>query len=71
MSLPALNWTLALGDDISGNSTPIGASANVVGTAIVEKEDYPISWGKFCEYAIPATIMVVALFWLLLIVRYA
>jgi len=70
MSLPTLAWTLALGTDIGGNATPIGASANVVGTAIAEKEGYPISWGRFCKYALPAMIIVVALCWLLLVVRY-
>ena len=70
-SLPTLAWTLALGTDIGGNATPIGASANVVGTAIAEREGYPISWGRFLKYALPAMIMVVALCWLLLVVRYA
>ena len=71
LKLPTLAWTLALGTDIGGNATPIGASANVVGTAIAEKEGHPISWGRFCKYAIPATIMVVALCWLYLVIRYA
>lgn len=71
IELPTLAWTLALGADIGGNATPIGASANVVGTAIADREGYPIGWGRFCKYAIPATIMVVALCHLLLIVRYA
>jgi Na+/H+ antiporter NhaD/arsenite permease-like protein len=71
LKLPTLAWTLALGADIGGNATPIGASANVVGTAIAKKEGYPISWGRFTKYAIPATIMVVGLSWLLLILRYA
>ena len=71
LPLPTLAWTLALGADIGGNATPIGASANVVGTAIAEKEGYPISWGRFCKHAIPATIIVVALCWLLLLIRYA
>jgi Na+/H+ antiporter NhaD/arsenite permease-like protein len=65
-----LAWTLALGTDIGGNATPIGASANVVGTAVAQREGYPISWGRFCKYTIPATIMVVGLCWLYLIVRY-
>jgi Na+/H+ antiporter NhaD/arsenite permease-like protein len=68
--LPTLAWTLALGTDIGGNATPIGASANVVGTAIAEREGYPISWGRFCKYAFPAMILVVALCHLLLVVRY-
>ncbi|MBI4188557.1 MAG: citrate transporter [Chloroflexi bacterium] len=70
LALPPMAWTLALGTDIGGNATPIGASANVVGLAIAEKEGHPISWRQYCKYAIPATIMVVSLFWLLLIIRY-
>jgi Na+/H+ antiporter NhaD/arsenite permease-like protein len=71
LPLPALAWTLALGADIGGNGTPIGASANVVGVAIAEKEGYPITWGRFLKYALPAMIMVVGVCWLLLILRYA
>jgi Na+/H+ antiporter NhaD/arsenite permease-like protein len=70
LKLSTLAWTLALGADIGGNATPIGASANVVGTAIAAKEGYPISWGRFLKYALPATVLVVALCWLLLVVRY-
>lgn len=70
LSLSAMSWTLALGADIGGNATPIGASANVVGTAIAEKEGYPISWGRFCKVSVPGMILSVAVCWLLLIVRY-
>jgi len=71
LALPTLSWTLALGTDIGGNATPIGASANVVGTAIAEKEGYPITWGTFMKYALPGMIMVVGLCWLYLALRYA
>ncbi len=71
LNLSTLGWTLALGTDIGGNATPIGASANVVGTAIADREGYPISWGRFCKYALPAMIMVVSLCHLYLILRYA
>lgn len=70
LSLPTLSWSLALGTDIGGNATPIGASANVVGTAIAEREGYPVSWGRFIKYALPGTIIVVGLCHLFLIVRY-
>jgi Na+/H+ antiporter NhaD/arsenite permease-like protein len=70
LALPTLGWTLALGADIGGCSTPIGASANIVGIAIAEREGYPITWGRFCKYAVPATIMVGALCHLLLVLRY-
>ena len=41
-----LAWTLSIGTDIGGAATPIGASANVVGTAVAGKNGYPIGWGK-------------------------
>ena len=70
MSLPTLAWTLALGTDLGGNATPIGASANVVGTSVSKKEGYPISWGRFIKYALPPMIIVVGISHLLLILRY-
>mgnify|MGYP001043456784 CR=1 FL=1 len=70
MSLPTLAWTLALGTDLGGTATPIGASANVVGTAIAEREGHPITWGTFLKYSLPAMLVVVAVSHILLIVRY-
>ena len=70
LSLKTLSWTLALGTDIGGNATPIGASANVVGTAIAEREGYPIGWGRFMKYALPAMIIVISLCWGYLLLRY-
>jgi Na+/H+ antiporter NhaD/arsenite permease-like protein len=69
-TLHPLAWTLALGTDIGGNATPIGASANVVGTAIADREGYPISWGRFCKYCVPSMILVVAICNILLYIRY-
>jgi Na+/H+ antiporter NhaD/arsenite permease-like protein len=65
-----LSWALALGTDIGGNGTPIGASANVVATAIAEREGYPVGWGRFCKYAYPAMILVIALIQVLMMIRY-
>jgi Na+/H+ antiporter NhaD/arsenite permease-like protein len=70
-SLKTLSWTLALGTDIGGNATPIGASANVVGTAIAEREGHPIGWGRYMKYALPATLLVMILCHLMLLARYA
>jgi len=67
MDLKTMSWALALGTDIGGNGTPIGASANVVGTAIAAREGHPISWGYYCKYAYPAMIAVMLLCNLLLI----
>jgi len=70
IALSPLAWTLALGTDIGGNATPIGASANVVGTAIAEREGYPITWRRYLKYAVPPTILVLGLCWLYLALRY-
>ena len=53
-----LAWALSLGTDIGGSAPPIGASANVVGTAVSVKNGYPISWGRYCRKLVPATIIV-------------
>lgn len=66
----SLSWTLALGTDIGGNATPIGASSNVVGTAIAEKEGHPISWRRYMKYAVPATLLVLGLCQFYLMWRY-
>jgi Na+/H+ antiporter NhaD/arsenite permease-like protein len=68
--LAALSWPLALGTDIGGNATPIGASANVVATAIAHREGYHISWGKYCKYALPAMVLVMGLCNVYLLLRY-
>jgi Na+/H+ antiporter NhaD/arsenite permease-like protein len=70
MPLPPLAWSLALGTDIGGNATPIGASANVVSTAIAEREGFHIGWGRYLKYAVPATVLVVSLCWVYLALRY-
>ncbi len=70
MSLPTLSWALALGADIGGNATPIGASANVVGIAVAEKEGYYFGWGRYIKYAVPPTILVIGLCHALLFWRY-
>lgn len=69
-SLPILAWTLSIGADIGGSATPIGASANVVGTSVAAKEGYPIGWGGYCKYLAPATILVILISMVCLFVRY-
>ena len=70
VDLSTLAWALSMGTDIGGSGTPIGASANVVGTAVAAKEGYPIGWGKYCKYAAPATIIVVLISMLFIFARY-
>jgi len=61
IDIDALAWTLSMGTDIGGSATPIGASANVVGTSVAAKEGYPVSWGRYCKPLVPATILVLAI----------
>lgn len=56
--LSVLVWALSVGTDIGGSATPIGASANVVGTSVVSKEGHPVTWRQYCKTAVPATLIV-------------
>lgn len=68
--LQTLAWSLAMGTDIGGCATPIGASANVVGVSVAGKNGYHIGWGKYCKQAVPATIIVLAISTAVIIIRY-
>lgn len=70
VDLSVLAWTLALGTDIGGSATPIGASANVVGTSIAAKSGHPVGWGRYCKVMAPATILVMLISMAALFVRY-
>lgn len=70
VDLSTLTWALSMGTDIGGSATPIGASANVVGTSVAAKNGYIIGWGKYCKAAIPATLLVVLMSMLIIFVRY-
>lgn len=70
VSLHTLAWTLSIGTDIGGSATPIGASANVVGTSVAAKNGHPISWGRYCKKLAPATVMVLAISTVYIFVRY-
>lgn len=68
--LATLAWSLAMGTDIGGCATPIGASANVVGTSVAAKNGHIISWGKYCKEAVPATVIVLIISTIVIFVRY-
>ena len=70
MDLSVLAWALSLGTDLGGNATPIGASANVVATSVSAKSGHPITWGKYCKYCVPATVLVIAVSLGCLFLRY-
>ncbi|MGN0579214.1 MAG: ArsB/NhaD family transporter, partial [Ruminiclostridium sp.] len=65
-----LAWALSMGTDIGGSATPIGASANVVGTSVAAKHGYPISWGKYCRYLVAPTVITLVISTLFIFVRY-
>lgn len=68
--LATLAYSLSVGTDIGGSATPIGASANVVGTSVVSKAGHPVGWGKYCKSAIPATAIVLIIAMVVIKLRY-
>lgn len=70
VDLTTLAWSLAMGTDIGGSATPIGASANVVGVATASREGYIIKWGYYCKKMVPATVIVVLISMVVIYVRY-
>ncbi len=63
-------WALALGADLGGNATAIGASANVVVLGIARRNGHPISFWQFTKYGIIVTIVTVTLTLPYLYLRY-
>ncbi len=70
VNLSVLAWALSMGTDIGGSATPIGASANVVGTSVAAKSGHPIGWGEYCKKVAPATVLVLLIATICIFVRY-
>ena len=70
IEISVLAWALAMGTDIGGSATPIGASANVVGIATAAKSGHMIKWGRYCKSMAPATILVILISMVMIYVRY-
>lgn len=70
VALTTLSWALSMGTDIGGSATPIGASANVVGTSVAAKAGHPVGWGEYCKKLAPITIIVVFISMVCVYVRY-
>jgi len=66
----ALWWALALGADLGGNATAVGASANVVVLGIAARNGHPISFWEFTKYGIVVTVVTIAIAWPYLFLRY-
>ncbi len=58
-AMPAepLWWSLALGADLGGNLTLVGAAANVVVASLAEKSGHPISFKHFLRFGVIVTVM--------------
>jgi anion transporter len=63
-------WALALGADLGGNATIIGASANVVMLGIAERNGYRIRFWQFAKYGLVVTAVTVLLCVPYLYIRY-
>jgi Na+/H+ antiporter NhaD/arsenite permease-like protein len=70
MSAEPLWWSLALGADLGGNATLVGASANVVVASLAERSGHPIGFRTFLRYGIITTLMSLVLASLYVWVRY-
>jgi Na+/H+ antiporter NhaD/arsenite permease-like protein len=57
----SLWWSLALGADLGGNATAIGASANVVILGLAEKAGQRISFWTFTKYGLLTTVVTMAI----------
>lgn len=57
LALGPLWWALALGADIGGNATIVGASANVVVSGMAAKEGHKITFGEYMKVATPLTVV--------------
>lgn len=55
-ALAIMTWALALGIDIGGNFTPVGASANVVSYTSLEKHGLHVGWPRWIRSAFVPTV---------------
>ena len=57
----SLWWSLALGADLGGNATAVGASANVVVLGLAEKAGHRIGFWGFTKYGLVVAFVTIAL----------
>lgn len=57
----ALWWALALGADLGGNATAVGASANVVVLGLAERAGRRISFWEFTKYGLVVAVVTVGI----------
>jgi Na+/H+ antiporter NhaD/arsenite permease-like protein len=69
-SSKVLFYGLSVGSAMGGNSSLIGASANMVTAGITERAGYPISYVTFLKVGLPATMITVAMGMIWLLIRF-
>ena len=70
MPLGPLWWALALGADIGGNATIVGASANVVVSGMAKREGHEIGFLEYMKLAVPLTFVGLVIATIYLWIRY-
>ena len=63
-------WALAMGADLGGNLTVIGASANVLVSNLAGRSGHRITFFEFMKYGVPATLLTVSISSVYLWVRF-
>ncbi|WP_028051024.1 SLC13 family permease [Cellulomonas sp. URHD0024] len=66
----ALWWALALGADLGGNATLVGASANVVAAGVASRNGLLLTFKGWLRYGLPTAAVTVALCIPYLLLRY-
>ncbi|MDO9065927.1 MAG: SLC13 family permease [Chloroflexota bacterium] len=69
-ALAIMVWAVALGCDIGGNMTPVGASPNVVAYAFMERNYGKIGWARWIKMTVPPTIAAMLVSSAILIFKY-
>jgi len=68
--LAPLWWALALGADIGGNMTLVGASANVVVSGMAHKEGHKLGFFEYMKVAVPLTVVALIICTIYVGIRY-
>jgi Na+/H+ antiporter NhaD/arsenite permease-like protein len=63
-------WSLAMGADLGGNATIIGASANVVIASLAARAGHRLTFIGFMRYGVPMVALSLAVATIYLVVRY-
>lgn len=69
-ALALMVWSLALGIDMGGNLTPIGASANVVAYTMMERHHGAVGWKRWIIIAVPPTILAMVMASILVLLKH-